>query len=124
MVRITEVIIPEQKGSSIPIGHGIIDLDDEPQPPELPVEPIHALQMFFFPVLLIFIFMSFIIAIVSNDYLLLLVSILALILPIVGRIVEKKYQRNRRKIAIGILTIEIGLYFIWEISCNILFGNH
>jgi len=122
-----DVLIQEQKDGFLPkdIAEATTDKEDLP-PPELPVEPIHALQLLFLPILLIYIFMSFIVAIVSEDYFLFIISTLAVAILIMGRQVEKKYPKDPkqcRKVAIHVLAIEFGLYFIWRIACSVIYGG-
>jgi hypothetical protein len=122
-----DVLIQAQQDDVLPkeIAEASTDKDDMP-PPDLPVEPIHALQLLFLPILLIYIFMSFIVAIVSQDYFLFIISILAVGILIVGRQIEKKYAKDLkqcRKIAIYVLAIEFGLYIIWRIACSVMYGG-
>ena len=127
MNTIVEVLYQAQTDIAIPINRAeAIETEKEPQPPELPVEPIHALQLLFLPFLLIYLFMSFIIAIVTQDFYLLGISIVGSMIPIIGLLIEKKSKSNQkkcRKIAIYILIMEFGLYTTWRISCSVMFGG-
>ena len=99
--------------------------EEDPHSPPYPIEPIHALQLFFLPFLLVYFFFSFIIALASGYYGLLVMSGLSLFIPFVGRKLEKKYINKpflRRAIAIRVLFAEVVLFFIWQINCIYLFG--
>ncbi|UYP45867.1 hypothetical protein NEF87_002152 [Candidatus Lokiarchaeum ossiferum] len=121
----SDVLVQGPKDYSFPIIRADTEEDDEfPNPPDRPIEPIHALQLFFLPFLLGYLLLSLFAAIMFQSYILLGISGFSIIVLIVGRMLEKICLNNfikRRTIAIRVLGVEIVLFFIWQSTCVYLY---
>lgn len=122
----SDVLAHKPMEFTLPIVRTEIEEEDEyPDPPLPPIEPIHALQLFFLPFLLFYLFISVVISIGLGHYGLLAICSLSILVLIVGRELEKKYQKDpvlRRKIAIGVLGVEVVLFALWQNVCRFIFS--
>jgi hypothetical protein len=95
-------------------------------PPELEqsMRSIHAMQAGLFPLFILYIIMSIVIAVITFNGSLVGISLCGMIVPIIGKSVEKRNpgsMHRQRLIAIAALCIEAGLFFGWQSVVFFLF---